>query len=49
MNASWNTPVSAAIEAHRAPDPVPVEEPLPEPRPVPENDPVPPDHNPSIQ
>lgn len=47
MKATWNMPVSQSVEAHRAPDPEPVEEPLPEPRPVPEEDPVPPDHNPS--
>lgn len=46
MKAMWNMPVSPGVEAHRAPDPEPIEEPLPEPRPVPEEDPVP-DHNPS--
>jgi len=38
------------IDAHRAPDPAPVDEPVPEPphqpHPVPQDDPVP-DHNPS--
>ncbi|MBA5637488.1 hypothetical protein H3H37_10525 [Duganella sp. LX20W] len=42
---------SAAIHAHRAPDPAPVDDPVPEPpphqpHPVPQDDPVP-DHNPA--
>jgi hypothetical protein len=44
---------SAAIHAHRAPDPAPVDDPVPEPpphqpHPVPQDDPVP-DHNPAAQ
>ena len=48
MNMTWKIPVNPSVNAHRAPDPEPVEEPLPEPRPIPEEDLVPPDHNPSV-
>ena len=43
-----DAPAGATIRAHRAPDPVPVDDPTPPsvPHPVPQDDPVP-DHNPS--